>query len=108
MKTKVEAMLEDLMVSELIDFKNSDDSDVKKVALERLDKLSDIQNKRKEVSHKKDKALEYLRIGVEVVVAVGTMVHYTTLFNRGLEFEKEGTFTSNMFKGLIGKCKPTK
>lgn len=48
--------------------------------------------------------------GVKTVVEVGSLaaplVFYGIWMNRGLKFEEEGSFTSQTFKGLIGKFKP--
>lgn len=49
-----------------------------------------------------------LKTGVEVVSIIAPIVFYGVWMNRGFEFEKEGTFTSTTFKGLMGKFKTTK
>lgn len=49
-----------------------------------------------------------LKTGVEVIGIVAPIMFYSIWMNRGFEFEKEGTFTSTTFKGLIGKFKTTK
>lgn len=45
---------------------------------------------------------------VEVVGIIAPIVFYGIWMKRGLEFEKEGSFTSTTFKGLINKFKPGK
>lgn len=50
--------------------------------------------------------------GVKTVVEIGSigapLIFYGIWMNRGLEFEKEGTFTSKVCSGLFSKFKPTK
>ena len=45
---------------------------------------------------------------VEVIGIIAPIVFYGVWMKRGLEFEKEGSFTSATFKGLINKFKPGK
>ena len=49
-----------------------------------------------------------LKTGVEVIGIIAPIMFYGIWMNRGFEFEKEGTFTSTTFKGLMGKFKTTK
>lgn len=58
--------------------------------------------------NKNDKTLQYVKLGVEVASVVLPLAFYGVWMNKGLEFEKTGTFTSNTFKGLTQKFKPTK
>lgn len=48
------------------------------------------------------------KTGIEVVGVIAPLVFYGIWMNRGLQFEEEGSFTSQTFKGLIGKFKPNK
>ncbi len=57
---------------------------------------------------KSSKVLNGIKMGVEVLGVTAPLVFYGIWMNRGLEFEKEGSFTAQTFKGLIGKFKPTK
>ena len=57
---------------------------------------------------KSSKVLNGIKIGVEVLGVTAPLVFYGIWMNRGLKFEEEGSFTSQTFKGLIGKFKPTK
>lgn len=49
--------------------------------------------------------LNGLKTGVELAAVVVPVVFYGVWMQKGFEFEKEGTITSNTFKGLIGKFK---
>ena len=57
---------------------------------------------------KNSTVLNSIKIGVEVLGVTAPLVFYGIWMNRGLQFEEEGSFTSQTFKGLIGKFKPTK
>ena len=58
--------------------------------------------------NKGDKILSAIKCGIDVAGIVLPLAFYGVWMNRGLEFEKEGSFTSATFKGLLGKFKPTK
>ena len=57
---------------------------------------------------KSSRVFNGIKMGVEVLGVTAPLVFYGIWMNRGLEFEKEGSFTAQTFKGLIGKFKPTK
>lgn len=68
---------------------------------------------------KRERIISLLEIGTNVtcsllhtVVEAGAIIvpiiFYNEWIKQGLEFEKDGTFTSQTFKGLIGKFRPTK
>lgn len=62
-----------------------------------------------EDAHQKQLLIERI-IGhvVTLTSAVLPLVFYGRWMNKGLEFEKTGTFTSQTFKGLISRFKTTK
>ena len=57
---------------------------------------------------KSSKVFNGVKMGVEILGVTAPLVFYGIWMNRGLEFEKEGSFTAQTFKGLISKFKPTK
>ena len=68
---------------------------------------------------KKERIISLVEVGTNVtctllhaVIEAGAIivpiVFYNEWIKQGLEFEKDGTFTSQTFKGLIGKFKPTR
>lgn len=83
-------------------------------SLERLYKLRiDQTNAETEAACKDKQRLteqkdRYLRLGVDAAGIVLPLLFYGIWMRRGLEFEKEGCFTSATFKGLIGKFRPAK
>ena len=58
--------------------------------------------------NKDNKLLTAVKYGIDIAGIVLPLAFYGVWMNRGLEFEKEGSFTSETFKGLLGKFKPTK
>ena len=58
--------------------------------------------------NKDNKLLSGVKYGIDIAGIVLPLAFYGVWMNRGLEFEKEGSFTSATFKGLFGKFKPTK
>ena len=47
-----------------------------------------------------------LEVGVKATGVILPIMFYSVWMNRGLEFEKEGTFTSGTFKGLTKFFRP--
>ena len=110
----------------------------KRTTVEYLVKLNNIQTERKEVKRKEtelelkhleledkievqtdDKAYKevfakremlqtFVKGGIEVFGVVAPIMFYSAWMKRGLRFEETGTYTSQTFKGLFGKFKPTK
>ena len=58
--------------------------------------------------NKDNKLLTAVKYGIDIAGIILPLAFYGVWMNRGLEFEKEGSFTSATFKGLFGKFKPTK
>lgn len=58
--------------------------------------------------NKDNKLLNAVKCGIDIAGIVLPLAFYGVWMKRGLEFEKEGSFTSTTFKGLLGKFKPTK
>ena len=50
----------------------------------------------------------YVKIGVATAELVLPLVFYGVLMKRGLKFEETGTFTSQTFKNLFNRFKPTR
>ena len=62
----------------------------------------------KEVLAKREMLQTFVKGGIEVFGVVAPIVFYSAWMKRGLRFEETGTYTSQTFKGLFGKFKPTK
>lgn len=62
----------------------------------------------KEKEAKERKFDRWLHFGLDTAGIVVPLIFYGVWMNRGLKFEKDGTFTSTTFKNLIHFFKPTK
>ena len=62
----------------------------------------------KEVLAKREMLQTFVKGGIEVFGVVAPIMFYSAWMKRGLKFEETGTYTSQTFKGLFGKFKPTK
>ena len=62
----------------------------------------------KEVVAKREMLQTFVKGGIEVFGVVAPIMFYSAWMKRGLRFEETGTYTSQTFKGLFGKFKPTK
>lgn len=50
----------------------------------------------------------YFRLGIAAAELVLPLVFYGIWMNRGFKFEKDGTYTSQTFRSLFSRFKPTK
>ena len=57
---------------------------------------------------KKDRRIQYIRIGLEASGIILPLVCYGVWLRRGFAFEKDGIVTSSFFKNMISRIKPTK
>ena len=85
----------------------------KSLMLEEVKIENDAESKIKDLElqqnvNKDNKLLTAVKYGIDIAGIVLPLAFYGVWMNRGLEFEKEGSFTSTTFKGLLGKFKPTK
>ena len=61
-----------------------------------------------EDKNKFDKILSIGKLGIELFGVVGPLVFYNSWMKKGFKFEETGMLTSQTFKGLISKFKPTR
>lgn len=50
----------------------------------------------------------YFRIGLDMTGIILPLIFYAVWMKKGFKFEETGTFTSNTFRGLFNRFKPTK
>ena len=82
------------------------DLEQEKVALE-MDKLKNELDEKNEEA--KDRKFDrWLHFGLDAAGIIVPIIFYNIWMNRGLRFEKDGTFTSTTFKNLFHLFKPTK
>lgn len=61
-----------------------------------------------EDKNKFDKILSIGKIGIDLLGVVGPLLFYNSWMKKGFKFEETGMLTSQTFKGLISKFKPTR
>ena len=61
-----------------------------------------------EIKNKFDKILSIGKLGIDLFGVVGPLLLYNSWMKKGFEFEKTGMITSQTFRGLIGKFKPSR
>lgn len=61
-----------------------------------------------EDNNKFDKILSIGKIGIDLLGVVGPLLFYNSWMKKGFKFEETGMLTSQTFKGLISKFKPTR
>ena len=50
----------------------------------------------------------YFRLGISAAELILPLMFYGIWMNRGFKFEKDGTYTSQTFRSLFSRFKPTK
>jgi hypothetical protein len=88
--------LEDKKIN-LNENKNNSDAELKNKELK--------MNFEKDMDLRSERIIKVLMDGVTVLVPI---IFYNVWMKKGFEFEETGTFTSNTFKNLFSKFKPTK
>lgn len=83
----------------------NNDEEMRK-AKEEMEMYNKFRNNEKKTSIM-DTIVPVLKIGVDVAGVVLPLVFYSKWIGEGLKFEQEGTFTSQTFKSLMAKMKPT-
>ena len=78
----------------------------KSLMLEEVKIENDLELQRN--ANEDNKIWSAIKCGIDFAGITLPLIFYGIWMNRGLEFEKEGSFTSATFKGLLGKFKPTK
>ena len=58
--------------------------------------------------NKFDKLISIGKLGIELFGVAGPLMFYNSWMKKGFEFEKTGMITSQTFRGLIGKFKPSR
>ena len=76
-------------------------------AEDELEIKRDAENDR-QAQCKKDRRIQYIRIGLEASGIVLPLIFYGVWLKKGFEFEKDGIVTSSFFKNMINRIKPTK
>lgn len=76
-------------------------------AKEDMEMYNKFRNNEKKTNIIQNTILPVLKIGVEASSVILPLIFYSKWIGEGLKFEQEGTFTSQTFKSLMAKMKPT-
>lgn len=82
---------------DVTEIKNNSDVEIKK---EELSKAA-----MKDVEDRTDRLIKICVDGAAIIIPI---IFYNVWMNKGFKFEETGTYTSNTFKNLFNKFKPTK
>ena len=118
MNDEIGKLLDEVIILELKELKTLDqDSSERQDAVNNVVKLYQIKNDEakihlddieKIVKRFDERIFGYLKLGVELIGIGAPLVFYAVWMGRGFKFEETGTFTSNTFKNLFNRFKPTK
>lgn len=114
MEKSTNELLEEIMRNELEYIKTYDlDAEERNQSVEYIRQLNDIRIKQignddNLINKKREDIMSYAKLGIELCGIVLPLALYSVWMNRGLEWEKTGTFTSTTFKGLFSKFKTTR
>ena len=77
---------------------------------ERLDKIEnrEIDQESKTAQMAESVKDRYFRLGMAAAELVLPLMFYGVWMRRGFKFEQDGTFTSQTFRGLFSRFRPTK
>lgn len=81
-----------------------------KNAIEHLEKTESRENDEYFKAAQLDEAVKdrYFRLGIAAAELVLPLMFYGIWMRRGFKFEQDGTFTSQTFRGLFSRFRPTK
>lgn len=81
-----------------------------KTSMERFDKCEtrDNDNAFKVAQLEESVKDRYFRLGLTAAELILPLIFYGIWMRRGFKFEKDGVFTSQTFRGLFNRFKPTK
>lgn len=92
---------------ELLDYDYLRDEDRRGV-IEDISKLYKLRIEESKTSEEDKKIDRYIRYGLELLGIVLPLCFYAKWMRIGLKFEETGTFTSQTFKGLLNRFRPSK
>ena len=79
------------------EYKNNSDTDLRRQELN--------MNSKKDIELRNDRIIKLMVDGITIIAPI---IFYNVWMERGFIFEETGTFTSNTFKNMFSKFKPTK
>ena len=122
---EIKKLLDDAIETEINNLNSASDKDEKsEVIIEEIKTETEIEEKSErgamdKAAHDEDATLKafqldentldrYAKIGIAAAELVLPLMFYGVWMSRGLRFEETGTFTSQTFKNLFNRFKPTR
>lgn len=111
---EIKKLLDDAIETEINNLNSASDKDEKSEVIKNLAALHKLRIE--EIKTETEKAFQldentldrYAKIGIAAAELVLPLMFYGVWMNRGLRFEETGTFTSQTFKNLFNRFKPTR
>ena len=98
---EIKKLLDDAIETEINNLNSASDKDEKSEVIKNLATLKAFQLD-------ENKLDRYAKIGIAAAELVLPLMFYGVWMSRGLRFEETGTFTSQTFKNLFNRFKPTR
>lgn len=114
---EIKKLLDDAIETEIIYLNSLSDVDNKSEVIKnlavlhklRIDEIkTEMETDERHERRFLDKEINDARMGIAVLELVLPLIFYNIWMKRGLRFEETGTFTSQTFKNLFNRFKPTR
>lgn len=107
---EIKKLLDDAIETEINNLNSASDEDEKSEVIKNLAALHKLRIEEiKTETEIEEKSLDrYAKIGIAAAELVLPLMFYGVWMRRGLRFEETGTFTSQTFKNLFNRFKPTR
>ena len=121
---EIKKLLDDAIKTEINNLNSASDKDEKseviknlaalhKLRIEEIKTETEIEEKSErramdKAAHDENTLDRYAKIGIAAAELVLPLMFYGVWMSRGLRFEETGTFTSQTFKNLFNRFKPTR
>ena len=103
---EIKKLLDDAIETEINNLNSASDKDEKSEVIKNLAALHKLRIE--EIKTETETLDLYAKIGIAAAELVLPLMFYGVWMSRGLRFEETGTFTSQTFKNLFNRFKPTR
>lgn len=107
---EIKKLLDDAIETEINNLNSASDADEKSEVIKNLAALHKlrIEEIKTETEIEENTLDRYVKVGIAAAELVLPLMFYGVWMSRGLRFEETGTFTSQTFKNLFNRFKPTR
>lgn len=103
---EIKKLLDDAIETEINNLNSASNKDEKSEVIKNLAALHKLRIE--EIKTETEIEDRYAKIGIAAAELVLPLMFYGVWMSRGLRFEETGTFTSQTFKNLFNRFKPTR